>query len=68
MEEQTYKKGDTVSETDLYECATCAEFKKVIRQRLKQGDPFPECNECADKGATEWKRASSILDIRRCCH
>ena len=27
MEEQTYKKGDIVSETDLYECVTCAEFK-----------------------------------------
>ena len=66
MEEQkTYKKGDTVSESGLYECKTCTELKKSVRQRFKEGDQFSECSECNDK--TEWKKSSSDLDMGSGC-
>jgi hypothetical protein len=64
MEEQNiFKTGDIVAETALYECTTCKEIKKTVRQRLQKGDSFPECKVCSDKGATKWQRASSDLDM-----
>lgn len=67
-EEKRYKKGDVVPETNLYKCTTCKVINKTVRERLKQGENFPDCKECADKEITEWQKAPSDLDMPASLH
>jgi hypothetical protein len=55
---EVYTVGDIIPENGIYECASCSGGKKIIRQRLKKGENFPECKGCADKEV--WKKTAAF--------
>lgn len=62
---EVYRVGDVIPENGIYECTACGEGKKIIRQRLKKGENFPECGACDDKKI--WTKAS-VFDTSYACH